>query len=78
MNLIMPSSVTLPLLEKFSASATLVSCILPDEPVLKVFEVSGNVDYTTFQCTAVAILFLQWIIPWLLDYFFLHIWFFWE
>ncbi|XP_042063835.1 uncharacterized protein LOC121807630 isoform X1 [Salvia splendens] len=43
MNIIMPSSVTLPLLEKFSASASLVSCILPDEPVLKVFEVHVQV-----------------------------------
>ncbi|XP_057796881.1 intermembrane lipid transfer protein VPS13 isoform X2 [Salvia miltiorrhiza] len=37
-NLIMPSSATLPLIEKFSASANLVSCTLPDEPVLKFLE----------------------------------------
>lgn len=39
-NLMMPSSATLPVFEKFNASASLVSCILPDEPVLKKLEVS--------------------------------------
>ncbi|KAI3467952.1 hypothetical protein Pfo_024615 [Paulownia fortunei] len=37
--LVMPSSATIPLFEKFSASASLVSCILPDEHILKGLEV---------------------------------------
>ncbi|KAL8519790.1 hypothetical protein ACS0TY_010650 [Phlomoides rotata] len=35
----MTSSATVPLFEKFSTSASLVSCILPDEPILKQLQV---------------------------------------
>ncbi|KAL7090722.1 hypothetical protein ACP275_12G059000 [Erythranthe tilingii] len=43
-NLMMSSSATFPLLEKFSATADLVSCILPDEPILKGLEVRVQVQ----------------------------------
>ncbi|GFQ03174.1 putative vacuolar protein sorting-associated protein 13b [Phtheirospermum japonicum] len=41
--LMMPSSATIPFIEKFSASASLVSCVLPDEPILKELEVRVQV-----------------------------------
>lgn len=55
-NLMMPSSSTLPLLEKFSASASLVSCILSDEPILKTLKVSCNIASfkTTMICCTIS------------------------
>lgn len=42
--MMMSSSATVPLFEKFSTSASLVSCILPDEPILKQLEVRCNTE----------------------------------
>ncbi|KAL3650642.1 hypothetical protein CASFOL_007045 [Castilleja foliolosa] len=50
--LMMPSSATIPFIEKFSASASLVSCVLPDEPILKKLEVHVQVPSLTVRFSA--------------------------
>lgn len=61
-NLIMPSSATLPLVERFNASASLVSCILPDEPVLKKSEVSSDGSVHCFSVQSHNSIVSSWVI----------------